>query len=581
TVLVGCTAWDSSGTVDAATLARRLDLNQDLDYGDAAEEWQELSGYTDAEYIVIQSSITFPADGLFHAEFRASDTAGNGPGYSLGIEGIGDDIVIRIDTTSPEATELALGGTTTGSVTLLFTPTEDLTFSRYEVYFAEDSLVDENDLLWGEANDPALAERDTYTTTVSGLAAAADYWFSMRVIDGLNHIGAWSQILPASTTGIAPAAVSDLAITTGDGGVHLSWTAPTVDENGNTPVTITGYEVHASNTAHFLPGIDTWIAGTTGTSFFHNNALESGTAVFYRVVVLGSGENSGELVLLPAGTFTMGQVGTNGIPEHQVTITSPCQLSDHEVTTVDYLLALQWAFDNGYVTASSSTVQAYGQELLDLDDVDCEIGFSDGIFTIQESLSSYAQNAYPAGYDPATHPVKEVSWYGAACYCDWRSLREGFPPYYNGDWSTGIGHNPYTADGYTLPTEAQWELAARYNDNRTYPWGETTPGCGYANMYDSGYCVGWTVPVASYPAGDSQLGLYDLAGNLWEWVNDWYAGYPAVPQSDPLGAASGAYRVMRGGGWTNNASSLRSASRNNSAPGTTDYGIGFRIALQD
>ncbi len=145
-------------------------------------------------------------------------------------------------------------------------------------------------------------------------------------------------------------------------------------------------------------------------------------------IIADDGHSALEMTLIPAGTFTMGQNGTNGVPEHQVTLTRDFYMGTFEVTNGEYREALQWAHDAGYVTASSSTVQAHGFELLDLDDENCELTFNDGLFGLRESPSDYAQNAYPSGYDPVDHPIKEVCWYGAASYCDWRSITGGLSP---------------------------------------------------------------------------------------------------------------------------------------------------------
>ncbi len=152
-------------------------------------------------------------------------------------------------------------------------------------------------------------------------------------------------------------------------------------------------------------------------------------------------------ITVPAGTFWMGQSGTNGLPVHQVTLTQGFLLAKNEVTNGQYMEALQWAYDNGHVTATSNTVTAHGVQLLDLDNIDCEIGFASGAFHLIErthDMGSWGPgHAFPAGYDPGVHPVKDVSWYGAACYCDWISMIAGLAPFYDGNWSVSPTHSPY------------------------------------------------------------------------------------------------------------------------------------------
>jgi formylglycine-generating enzyme required for sulfatase activity len=170
-------------------------------------------------------------------------------------------------------------------------------------------------------------------------------------------------------------------------------------------------------------------------------------------------------------------------------------------------------------------------------------------------------------------PVETVSWHDAIEYCNKRSLREGLSPAYRG--SGDFVSCDLSASGYRLPTEAEWEYAAKGGD-KTYL---TTEYSGSNNVESVGWyngnSGGGTHPVGTKLPND--LGIYDMSGNVWEWCWDWYGSYSSSSQTDPTGAASGSNRVLRGGGWIGSAGYLRSAARDNDTPSYWGNGSGFRL----
>ncbi len=293
-------------------------------------------------------------------------------------------------------------------------------------------------------------------------------------------------------------------------------------------------------------------------------------------------------------TFSEGE--SDELPIHTVYL-SPYYMDKYQVTNAQYATALNWA------RAQRNQITVNGGEVFKYD------GGTRYLYCDTTTSSSYSRITWNgstfgvlAGRED--HPMAQVSWHGAAAYCNWRSAMEGRALCYDlSTWTCDFG-----VGGYRLPTEAEWEKAAAWDpvQQRHFRFGEHTDGCGYncldakrANCFRSGdpFEAGdypWTTPVGYYDGtnhsgyqtqnAQSYYGCYDLSGNVWEWCNDWYAsgyyGAPAATQPNPVGPAEGAYRVMRGGLWNgSNANYCRSAMRARLWPFHRNRYYGFRCAV--
>jgi predicted outer membrane repeat protein len=290
------------------------------------------------------------------------------------------------------------------------------------------------------------------------------------------------------------------------------------------------------------------------------------------------------MVLIPGGEFQMGDHHdgmADSLPVHAVYVDSFYK-EVYEVTNQQYCAYLNDAYpsqikvDAGLVYDAGDSGNSYPYCETYTYDTDSRIHFSDGTFTITA--------------DKESHPMVLVSWYGAVAYANWRSAQDGRISSY--DLSTWECN--FDAGGYRLPTEAEWEYAARGGEHSPYyrnPWGDTFDG-SMANYWDSGdpYETGdypWTTPVGYYDGNQSPpgsdmangYGLYDMAGNVWKWCNDWWDAdyYDVSPYDNPQGPAPTGWRVARGGSWNNPGDHLRCAWRAWPIPSARNYHYGFRL----
>ncbi len=231
-----------------------------------------------------------------------------------------------------------------------------------------------------------------------------------------------------------------------------------------------------------------------------------------------------DMVYVPAGPFLMGSADgrPDEFPPHVVTLPA-FYIDRYEVTVAEFAAFLNARGSLWCDVAPCADVWAENP---------------------QSHLRSVGNGYRPApGFE--RYPITWVSWYAARAYCRWRGKR--------------------------LPTEAEWEKAARGPDGRRYPWGNTYEA-GRANV---GHAYSGPLPVGRFPTGASPYGALDMAGNVWEWVADWYAPYPGSSATSPF---FGKYKVVRGGSWNHPPVDARTTARDIAHPARRLGVVGFRCA---
>jgi len=233
------------------------------------------------------------------------------------------------------------------------------------------------------------------------------------------------------------------------------------------------------------------------------------------------GRDGAPMVLVPAGEFLMGNQAEEDAPPHRVYLDA-FYIDRHEVTNGRYLK---------FVEATRHRVPQH---------------------VIDPQYDLWVGTAPSQGV--ADLPVVNVDWFDADAYCRWTGKR--------------------------LPTEAEWEKAARGTDSRIYPWGNEAPSLARLNFSRRWQGAHTLQPVGNYEAGNSPYGAQDMAGNVWEWVGDWYdaGSYAAGPARNPQGPSAGSSKILRGGSWTNSADTVSTTHRREEDPEMRNSDSGFRCA---
>lgn len=295
-------------------------------------------------------------------------------------------------------------------------------------------------------------------------------------------------------------------------------------------------------------------------------------------------------LFIPGGMFTMGDaVGDDptSTPLHTVLL-NPFFMKTNEVTNEEMRGVLQWAYERRLVAVATvppdgpfggrvvRTTQGATNDLLGLDEFAEEISFTNELFGVKTGKEN--------------HPCVYASWYGSVAYCHFKSLMEGKESCYDlNEWRCD-----FSKDGYRLPTEAEWECAARGGyEGMRFPWGDTNvithSRANYRSTTNYVYDVSPTrgfhptyaaQPLRTSPVGmfaSNAYGLHDMCGNVWEWCWDWASPYTAVTLSNPTGPSSGVYKVFRGGSNYTTAQKTTCAARYTSTrPEAFGFDIGFR-----
>jgi len=387
----------------------------------------------------------------------------------------------------------------------------------------------------------------TYTSELTGLQDNMTYYIRPYVIYPNGTVYGPEQTLKTLETRpplVTTAEVTGITRTSArcggtndDGGLTITARGVCWNTTGNpTLENSTGHTTDGSGTGSFISEL----TGLTESTTYYVTAYATNKEgiAYGQAKQFVTNESLLDFVPVAGGTFQMGSNdGENDEqPIHMVTLSS-FEISKYETTNSQFCEFLN---DIGCNSDGSYNDPEYDNvEYIDMDDADVQVNYTGGQFVPESNKDDF--------------PVIEVSWYGANAFALWAGGR--------------------------LPTEAEWEFAAR--------GGNQTDGYTYSgsnNIDDvawySGNSDSHTHEVGT--KASNELGIYDMSGNVWEWCHDWYDAsyYSSSPENNPQGPASGTYRVLRGGSWVNDAGYCRVALRGRNYPGYTSYDVGFRVVRQ-
>ncbi|MCL2244796.1 MAG: formylglycine-generating enzyme family protein [Treponema sp.] len=466
--------------------------------------------------ILYNGSTTLPAAAGTHT-VTFNVKAARGWNAASGLAG--GTLTINAAIQTPVASDFNIGNLTqtVGSVTpVTITPKTGKSNGAITVFYNDSQTL------------PAAA--GTYTVTFN-VAAAAGWNAVNGLAGGTLTINSTPNNNPNSTPVANDYNISNLTQTVGS----------------VTPVTITAKAGKSNGAITILYNGSTMLPSAAGTyTVTFNVEAAAGWSAAYGLAGgtltinaenQNPSENGIQMSWIPAGTYTRGQDGVE-TPTHQVTLSKGFYMGKYEVTQEHYQA----------VTGVNP---------------------------------SYFSSSPASGEVQERRPVEWVTWYDAVEFCNKLSEQEGLTPAYTITGRIPTSGYPITAatvtwnheaNGYRLPTEAEWEYACRAGTTTAYNTGDTisnNTGWYNSNSGSKTHEVGLKPPNA--------WGLYDMHGNVWEWCWDWYASYSSGAQTDPVGAASGDYCVDRGGSWNLSASYVRSAFRYYYAPSDRAFSIGFRV----